>query len=212
MAFFFLFLLRSDVLSPTEAPQFVHPGMSSSSSAAAAYLYQTQPPHHHHHHHHYYHHNHHHHLNTINVNMKIVPPATAAITSSPTNTSANANYGSLFPSSSDDQLAYNRNCSSTSTNSSCSSFSNLSCNNNSSGVGGGTHCVGDGSSSASGIKKEDSSSILESLYDEMSYQPNYYTNNGSYQLSEQTYMQSSSSASNTTYYGAAAFLKNCGEN
>lgn len=172
-------------MSQCETSQFVHPGISPSTSSM--YLYPSQPPHHHHHHHHHYHHNHHH-LNTINVNMKIVPPVAA---------SPNTSNNYLFASAADDQMAYNRNCSSTSTNSSCSSFSNLSCgnlNNNCSLVDNST------------IKKEDT--ILESLYDEINYQPNYYSNNGSYQLPEQTYLHNSSSTAASNYY-ASGFLKNC---
>lgn len=174
-----------------ENTQFVHPGITA--SASSMYLYQSQPPHHHHHHHHHFHHNHHHHLNTINVNMKIVPPVAA----SPT---VPANY--LFPSA-DDQITYNRNCSSTSTNSSCSSFSNLSCNNSLNN----NHC---GVVENSAIKKEDTA-ILDSLYDEINYQPNYYANNSSYQIpaEQSSYLHNSSASSTAAAYYAQGFLKNC---
>lgn len=190
---------RSEIMSCENTSQFVHPSISPSTSSM--YLYPgSQPPHHHHHHHHHYHHNHHHHLNTINLNMKIVPPVAASPTAS--------NY--LFPNvnsnSIEDAQSYNRNCSSTSTNSSCSSFSNISCNNNN--LNNNCNMLDN-----QVIKKEDNA-ILDSLYDEMNYPPpNYYTNNSSYQLPEQAYLHNTnSSVAPGSYYAPSGFLKNCGDN
>lgn len=118
--------------------------------------------------------------------MKIVSPV-----ASPPSTSTN-NY--LFPSSiTEEQLAYNRSCSSTSTNSSSSSFSNLSCNNGSNLNSSNCSSLGN-----TVIKKEDSA-ILDGFYDEMTYQPNYYTNNGNYQPTEGTYLHNNS-PSTASYY------------
>lgn len=170
------------MLSQCDNSQFAHPGISPSSSSM--YLYPPQHPLYHHHHHHHFHHNHHHHLNTINVNMKIVSPMTPSLNA------PSGGYPMFQNASNDDSLAYNRNCSSTSTNSSSSSFSNLSCNNSS---------LNNGCNPASNavIKKEDSA-ILDNLYDEMAYQPNYYTNNG-YQLPEQNYLHQNSPSA-ASYY------------
>lgn len=178
----FLFCF-SDMLSQCDNSQFVHPGISPSTSSM--YLYPPQHPLHHHHHHHHFHHNHHHHLNTINVNMKIVSPMTPSL-------NAPSSGYAFQNSTNDDSLTYNRNCSSTSTNSSSSSFSNLSCNNNSS-LNNSCNVV-----SNAVIKKEDSA-ILDNLYDEMAYQPNYYTNNGGYQLPEQNYLHHNSPSA-ASYY------------
>lgn len=185
-------------MSQCESTAFMHPGISSSSTSM--YLYQSpqHQPFHHHHHHHHFHHNHHH-LNTINVNMKIVSPPVA---SSPLNTSAAGNY--IFPNSNvDDQILYNRNCSSTSTNSSSSSsFSNPSCNNNASGNNNNNDGNVNGNCTVinNAVIKKEENSVLDNLYEEMTYQPNYYPSNStSYQLPEASYLHNNS-PSTTSYY------------
>ncbi len=123
--------------------------------------------------------------------MKIVSPI-APITPVTPALSAPAN-GCAFLQNTvvDDQLMHNRNCSSTSTNSSCNSFSG-SCLNNSLNVS-------DCNSADTSIVKKEGGPIMDNLYDDMSYQPNYYTNNSSYQLPEQNYL-SNNPSSMTSYY------------